>query len=209
MAQDKSTHDLFARQNAHESFAVLEEKEVYRRYISVWDRKIQYPDGRIISWDVAGHDTPNPSFSVTFPFNTETRTTSLIIEYAQGTNNLVYTFAAGGFDPAKHETIEDTARQELSEESRLKGGEWIRLLPEGHEGIGELKWCRNRFIPFLVLDPVKDEEPRKRDPEELIEIRRDVSIADLKDLIGKGEVMLPSVQTAWMALAELEKRNLL
>ncbi|TPX53833.1 hypothetical protein PhCBS80983_g06141 [Powellomyces hirtus] len=204
-----TTPQLYKRINRNEKFKVVSEQEAYRRYISVWHRKVEYPDGRVVDWDVAGHDTPNPSFSVTFPFDTKSKTTSLIIEYAQGTNDLKYTFAAGGFDTKKHKTIMDTARQELSEESRLTGGTWISLLPEGHEGIGELKWCRNRFIPFLVLDPVPDTHPRSRDAEELIEIRRNVSIDDLKKLIMQGELMLPSVQTAWMALEYLQKEGLL
>ena len=27
----------------------------------------------------------------------------------------------------------------------LRGGEWHELLPQGHPGILEAKWCRNRF----------------------------------------------------------------
>ncbi|KAJ3157817.1 hypothetical protein HDU89_000196 [Geranomyces variabilis] len=209
MAANNNVTGLHERLNKHEKFTVISEEEAYRRYISVWHRKVRYPDGREISWDVAGHDVPNPSFSVTFPFDTKTKTTSLIIEYAQGTNDLKYTFAAGGFDKKKHKTILDTAKSELSEESRLSGGTWISLLPEDHEGIGELKWCRNRFIPFLVLDATPDTHPRSRDAEELIEIRRNVSIADLKKIIMNGELMLPSVQTAWMALDYLERNGML
>ena len=29
----------------------------------------------------------------------------------------------------------------------------VRLLPEGHAGVPECKWCENRFTPFLCLDP--------------------------------------------------------
>ncbi|KAI8823132.1 uncharacterized protein EV422DRAFT_494325 [Fimicolochytrium jonesii] len=199
-------HTLILRD---ERFPVVEEKEAYRRYLSVWNRKVRYPDGRVIDWDVVGHDTPNPAFSVVFPFDTQSKTTCLIIEYAQGTNDLKYTFAAGGFDQKKHQTILDTSKQELSEEMRLTGGEWISLLPQDHDGIGEVKWSRNRFIPFLVLDPVYDEHPRARDAEELIEIRRNVDIRDLKDIILRGEMMLPSVQTAWMGLDYLEKGGFL
>lgn len=35
----------------------------------------------------------------------------------------------------------------------LKGGEWHSLLPDHHPGIAEVKWCRNRFTPFLCVDP--------------------------------------------------------
>lgn len=35
----------------------------------------------------------------------------------------------------------------------LKGGKMIALTPPGHPGISEVKWCMNRFIPFLCIDP--------------------------------------------------------
>ena len=55
------------------------------------------------------------------------------------------------------------AQCELSEEARLTGGEWIRLLPPAHPGISELKWSTNRFMPWLVLDAVPDSAPLPRD----------------------------------------------
>jgi len=55
------------------------------------------------------------------------------------------------------------AQCELSEEARLTGGEWVRLLPAGHPGVSELKWSTNRFLPWLVLDPVLDAAPLPRD----------------------------------------------
>jgi hypothetical protein len=75
------------------------------------------------------------------------------------------------------------AQYELSEEAHLKNGKWICLLPEMNlesqdketketkennfqgQGISELKWGTNRFIPFLVLDPEVDETPLQRDKE--------------------------------------------
>ncbi|KAI9017380.1 hypothetical protein BC832DRAFT_588645 [Gaertneriomyces semiglobifer] len=204
-----SESDLSQQIKGTKGFEILEEKVAYKRYITVWDRLVQYPDGRKLAWDVCGHSTANPAFAVCFPFDTKTQTTTLIREYAQGANELKYTFAAGGFDVAKHSSILECARQELSEESRLTGGDWISLLPNDHPGIGELKWSRNRFIPFLVLNPVRDQHPKQRDAEEWIEVHRGVSISELKNLIMRGEVMLPSVQTAWMAIEYLKDNKLL
>jgi hypothetical protein len=54
----------------------------------------------------------------------------------------------------------------------LAGGEWHQLVPEGHPGLAEVKWCMNRFIPFLVIDPHPDPQPGSRDAEELsLEVR--------------------------------------
>lgn len=54
---------------------------------------------------------------------------------------------------------------ELSEEAQLKGGKYIPLLPTDHNGISELKWGTNKFIPYLVLDAEHDLDPKPRDEE--------------------------------------------
>lgn len=57
-------------------------------------------------------------------------------------------------------------------QAMLAGGEWVRLLPAEHPGFAEVKWCANRFVPFLVLDPRPDFDPGSRDAEEVsIEVR--------------------------------------
>ena len=38
-------------------------------------------------------------------------------------------------------------------QAHLSGGEWIELLEPEHPGIAEVKWCRNRFRPFLCISP--------------------------------------------------------
>jgi hypothetical protein len=54
----------------------------------------------------------------------------------------------------------------------LAGGEWHRLLADGHEGLPEVKWCMNRFVPFLAIDPQPDPNPGSRDAvESSMEVR--------------------------------------
>lgn len=104
----------------------------------------------------------------------------------------------------------ESAQHELSEEARLAGGEWISLLPEDQkDGISELKWGRNRFVPYLCINPHQDDQPRERDAEECIQVVDNVAIKDLKTFITKGEMMLPSVQTSWMALEYLSNLGML
>lgn len=83
------------------------------------------------------------------------------------------------------------------------------MLPSDYtsDGISELKWGKNRFIPFLCLDPIKDKNPMARDAEEYMEVVHDVTVDDLKKIITRAEVMLPSVQTIWMALEYLKENN--
>lgn len=69
-----------------------------------------------------------------------------------------------------HNTLPTPCR--LSEEARLAGGSWEPLLPVGHPGIAEVKWCRNRLLPYLAVDPHPDAAPGSRDTEEhTIEVR--------------------------------------
>lgn len=120
----------------------------------------------------------------------------------------MYGFASGGYEPSKHSSVLDSAQCELSEEMRLTGGEWIPLW-SGDDGIPELKWGRNRFWPYLVVDPERDEQPKDRDPEEFIQIHSGISVDRLHEIIMTGELMLPSVQTAWMATSRLKEMGLL
>jgi len=41
----------------------------------------------------------------------------------------------------------------LGLQALLQGGSWHSLLPEGHPGIAEVKWCANRFSPYLCINP--------------------------------------------------------
>ncbi|KAI8051846.1 hypothetical protein BDF21DRAFT_468639 [Thamnidium elegans] len=190
---------------------IVKETVSHKRYITVWNRTTEFEDGRVIEWDVVGHDTPYPTFVVVFTFDIKKQTTCILKEYAQGTNEIKYTCVAGSYDRRKHNSVLEAAQHELSEEARLKQGEWINLLPANHskDGISELKWGKNRFIPYLCLNPTKDENPMERDAEEYIQVVSDVPINDLEDFITSGEMMLPSVQTSWMALAYLRKNSLL
>jgi hypothetical protein len=80
-------------------------------------------------------------------------------------------FVAGGFEPERHGTIEQCVLSELSEEAHLCGGDLVQLTPEGSPGICEVKWCVNRFTPFMVIGPQSAEHPGNRDVEELIQVR--------------------------------------
>lgn len=122
---------------------------------------------------------------------------------------MLKTFVAGGVDSKKHVSILEAAQHELSEEARLCGGKWIPLLPEGHPGVSELKWGRNRFFPFLCIDPVLDPNPRARDLEEKIDVLSNVSLKEFKDMVLQGTVMLPAVQTSIMALDWLQQNGYL
>jgi len=184
-------------------FQIKSEEIVYKRFLSVWNRNVKFPTGDEFPWDIVGHMTNQPAYSITFPFHSKTSTVTLIQEYAQGPNKMLYTFPAGHWNRSKSTTIQASAEAELSEEARLRGGRWFRLIDEERDGIAELKWCRNLFVPFLVIDPEEDIQPATRDDEEYIIVHRQVNLATLKELILTGQVMLPAVQLTLMSIERL------
>lgn len=188
---------------------VLKSTVLHKHFLTLRCVQVKHSDGRVLDWDVIGQPKQNPAFATVFPYNTKTKTTTLLVEYAQGTNEFKYTFVAGGFEPHKHTSIEETALKELSEEARLTTSRLVRLLPDGHEGVAELKWAATKFVPFIALDPCVDTDPQPRDAEETIEIYRDVPLDKVEEIILQGNMMLPAVQTYFMAKSYLQKNNLL
>ncbi|KAJ3331750.1 hypothetical protein HDU76_002306 [Blyttiomyces sp. JEL0837] len=188
---------------------VGEFKNVYKRYLTVSHRKVQYPSKVIVDWDVVGWsvDTPNPNFCVVFIYHSATKTATLLLEYQQGINKIRYGMVSGGYEPEKHKSILHCAQAELAEEAHLTGGTWVYLLPEGSEGVGEVKWCANRFMPLLVIDPVVNPTPPERDAEEMIEVVSGITMDELDELMVSGKMMMTAVQTAVMAKAWLKKNG--
>ena len=157
---------------------------------------------------------------------------TLVREYAHGPHRFVYTLPSGQFERHKHGSgssgdddegggangggtnggidLAATARAELEEEARLEGGEWHRLVPDGHPGIPEVKWCANAFEPFLCVGPTPHPAPPARDGEEEaagIEAVR-VPLREFRRLAASGEMLLPSVATGWIAIERLKALGL-
>eukprot|EP00198_Chlamydomonas_reinhardtii_P009948 XP_001699285.1 predicted protein [Chlamydomonas reinhardtii] len=202
----------------HERFDVKEDRVIYKRYVTVYDRAVEFTsdDGQphTLHYDVVGHPQSHHQFSCSFPFHPATATTpaqvTVVHEYAQGPNALMYSLPCGGFDPRKHKSLRECAIAEMREEAMLVGGEVVELLPEGHPGQSELKWSRNKFKPFLFIDPQPDPSGHAaRDAEEhTIEVMR-VTIPELYRLIHSGKMMLPSVYAAFLSLEVLKARKLI
>ena len=188
-------------------FPITSEDVKYTRYLTLYNRSVEFPDGKVHDFDIIGHPRANFHFCVTFPFHPapsgkwQDGQVTLVREFCQGISELAYCLPTGAFDPKKHSTYEDCAKAELSEEALLKGGSLVKLLDEG-VGVPEVKWCRNKFTPFIVVDPVLDENPGERDLEEFIQVVR-VSIPELKKLMKSGAMMLPSVTTCYWAMEYL------
>lgn len=198
---------------------VLSEATAYARYLTVTDRTVTL-NGAPTSFDVVSHPRSGGRFVVVFPFHPAdpggghpTPSVTLVREFAQGPNTLVWTLPSGGFEPAKHASLLAAGRAELAEEARLGGGAWESLLPggvSGHPGLPEAKWCANRFTPLLCVGPVPiaaaDAPPR--DAEECITEVVRLPVPDFIALLrGGGDVLGPAFTTAWLALEVLRERG--
>jgi hypothetical protein len=188
---------------------VLSETVTFSRYLTVTDRTVLLHDATV-SFDVVSHPQAGCHFCVVFPYHAQPEPAVTVIrEFAQGPNALVWSLPAGGFDPAKHASVEDAGRAELGEEARMAGGAWTPLLPAGHPGLPEVKWCANRFTPLLCFGPtpVPPGAAPPRDAEECIAEVRTMPIREFMALLRSGEVLGPSFTTAWLALEELRERG--
>ncbi|GHP06862.1 hypothetical protein PPROV_000560600 [Pycnococcus provasolii] len=198
--------------------SVVHERVTHDRYITLYDRKVHFESKHMgstsLDYDVVGHPKSNFRFACVMPVRVDkehgTVTTTVVWEYAQGLNTMCATFPTGGFDASKHDSIVDTARAELAEEARLSGGELTCLVDaDNHPGLVETKWCRNRFYPFLCVgaETIRDNPP-PRDLEEDLSMRVcEVSLVDLKRLLKSGDMLPPSVHTAYLGLEELARRG--
>ncbi|KAJ9060393.1 hypothetical protein DSO57_1031362 [Entomophthora muscae] len=172
--------------NDENKFEIISQRVVYQRFLKVTDRLVRFPDQRVFSWDVVGHQYP---FVCVMAYFTKDKTLSIIKEFLQGVN--------------QEGDYLDAARSELSEELGFSDGTWYSLLDSKSRGITEVKWCSNVFFPFLVIDPKFSNSPDPKDPEEYITPIDNVSLNQIDELIFQGKLSLPSVQTYLMARKKL------
>lgn len=204
-----------------QQFEVSLEEVLHHRYLTLYNRRVKFSapghepsQAHEVMFDVIGHPQSDFQFAVTFPFHPfkdgrKGGEVTVIREYAQGPNCLMYCLPTGGFDPRKHTDLQACAKAELSEEALLTGGRWVPLLAPDHPGLAEVKWCMNRFRPFLVVDPHGDDNPGTRDLEEVsMEVLR-MPLEEFQKLMLGGDMLLPSITTGYMAMDKLRAEGLL
>lgn len=192
--------EAFVR-NAEQNFTLLSEERIFHRYQTIWSRAIKFPTGQTVEYDVLGNASSEFKSVFIFPFDTTSRTTTLLHEYAPGQNRISPAFVTGMFERGKHKDLEDAARAELSEEALLMGG---HLVPLTGSGVAADKYSRNRFHYFLALDCVPDEQPRPRDEEEWIEVRAGVGLKEVQDMVVAGAFNAPHSLLALLAMEKLK-----
>ena len=215
--------------------SVARETIAYKRYLAVYDRTVEFAspdadgeeeeDKKMISikYDIVGHPRSGFRFVAVLPFHSATKEFTICREYIQSVNASGVTVPTGGHEPEKHgEDIANAAKAEMNEEAKLVGGTLVNLMEKKsenerdrkvgeEEGFIETKWCRNKFVPFLCVDPREVEEGQegKLDVEEFALETFRVSLKELKRTMYSGEMMLPSIITCQMSLDYLVKSGLI
>lgn len=182
-------------------FDIISHDVIFKRYQTVYQRDVRYPDGRQVSYDVIGNPRSNFKSVFIFPFDSRKRTVTVLREYSPGRNLEQLALPAGMFEPEKHDSIETAARAELSEEAYLKLGQLVPLA----DPVQADKYSLNRFFYFLALDAVPDPNPPPRDPEEWISVLDPIPIAQIEQLVVNGSFNTPHSLCIMLALSKLRQ----
>ena len=215
--EEDTTAPMTASSSASRSGKIISDNAVHSRYLTVYNRVVEFAaeDGRggtkTFAYDVVGHPKSDFKFVCVAPFHSRTTTTSgepeftIIREYAQGSNSTCVVLPSGGFEVAKHASLEEAATDELHQEAHLVDGTLTKLIADDNPGLLETKWCRNRLIPFLCVDGVQAKEEATRDAEEFHMTHERVTVREFRRMMYGGEMMLPSIVTGQLAIDFLLK----
>lgn len=186
-------------------FRIISQERIFHRYQSVYARTVRYPTGQTVSFDVLGNARSDFTSVFVFPYDTATRTATILREYSPGRNYETPSFVAGMFERSKHGSLEDAARAELSEEALLTGGR-LEKLTSG--GVAADKYSLNEFHYYLGLDATADAQPGERDEEEWISVERGVPLEQVQRMVVDGEFNTPNSLLAMLALTRLRALGL-
>mmetsp|Transcript_10208 Transcript_10208/g.20596 ORF Transcript_10208/g.20596 Transcript_10208/m.20596 type:complete len:133 (+) Transcript_10208:2509-2907(+) len=127
----------------------------------------------------------------------------MIREFSPASKTFIWGIPGGNIEE-RHGNVLDNAKRELAEEVGLCGGEWISLLDEGCSLLQD-KYQQDRLHIFLCLDPHVGPMELEHDVEELIEVDRNVEIAEVKARIRTGEIQANNVAGCLLAMEKLRE----
>ncbi len=74
MDDQKSQTNLLEKlqSTTNSTFKITQQQPVYKRYLAVFDRHVEFPNGQIIKWDVVGHSfNESAQFVCVLPYNSK------------------------------------------------------------------------------------------------------------------------------------------
>lgn len=204
MADIEETKSNIEIKDEGEKFEIVSDKVVFRRFETIWERRVRYPNGEVMSFDVMGTEKSDFTNVIVFPFDCVTRTVTMLREYSPGSHAMKYGFVGGMFEKDKHDSPEDAARAELSEEAHLKA---TQLIPLTKSSVSADKYNRNHNHFFLALNCVPDENPKTGDHDEFIRIHGRFELSRVREMLDEGCFNTVFSLLAMLAIDELRKRN--
>ncbi|KAI7843822.1 hypothetical protein COHA_002720 [Chlorella ohadii] len=152
-------------------FRILSEEILHKRYLTLYNRTVQFPaedggaEGPVLEYDIIGHPQADFHFAVVFPFHSaDGGSVTLIREYAQGLNQLMWCLPTGGFDPRRHTSYEACARAEADEAPGRRDHEelTIEVVRVGLPELRRLMLSGDMLLPsvttcFLALERLQEQ----------------------------------------------------
>jgi 8-oxo-dGTP pyrophosphatase MutT (NUDIX family) len=147
-----------------------------------------------------------------FPFDTTSKTLTLVSEFHPGPERFMYGLPAGCIEPHKHTSVLMAAEQELEEEAQLRavdGKEYVSLLDDSESQFLPMdKYTDNGIHPYLVLDAQLVDNPRAQDEEENITVHRNMSYREVIGLIKTGSINTVSAASILLGYQKLDELNI-
>jgi ADP-ribose pyrophosphatase len=106
-----------------DSYKLIERKVLYRgKKVTVFDEKIQLPNGNIVEWDMVEF----PDIYMAIPV-TNKKTVLLVQQWRQGPKAITTDFVGVRLDDPKEDAME-AVKRELNEELGIVGGKYEKLV---------------------------------------------------------------------------------
>jgi 8-oxo-dGTP pyrophosphatase MutT (NUDIX family) len=194
---------LLALDDLGKAFKHVSDEVAFSRHARLYSRRVIAPNSTAeVDYDVLGRNWREDSFAVVsvVPYDPVSKTFTMIREYNVATKEGALTFPQGCIEPSKHASPLEAAIAELGEEARLecRREDLYELLdhPSSQD-----KYQREKIHYFLCTEAyqAKDSALFTRDPEEVMYIERNVSVAEIKALIRAGTMQSNVIASAYLA----------
>ncbi|OEH80486.1 uncharacterized protein LOC34622169 [Cyclospora cayetanensis] len=190
--------------NPIDSVRLLKDEVVYKGWRTVKRRTVSFPDGSVHEFDV----TDAPPAVLCLPYNSKTKTFTLLREYCPGPHCGMFCVVAGLLEP-RHQSVEHCVACETEEEAGVRGGRLVPIMENANLQLPGAKYTAQPFLPFLVIDGQKVSSDRlAADADELIETH-EASTSEALDIVYKGQMTSTGSMMVLLGIHKLRQMGLL